>query len=148
MITYRRATTQDIPDLIRLRKTQLSDEGQDITSMDIDDEMERYFKDAFASGRFTEFLAMDGDEIVGIGALVICDFPPSYANATGRRAYIANMYTAKTHRRQGIAHEMIARCKELAHAQGVTQFFLIASTMGKPVYQSVGFHENPTWLTN
>ncbi|MBR1757739.1 MAG: GNAT family N-acetyltransferase [Lachnospiraceae bacterium] len=147
MITYRKATEKDIPDLIRLRKTQLSDEGQDITSMDIDDEMHRYFTDAFASGRFTEFLAEDEGEIVGTGALIIFDFPPSYANATGRRAYIANMYTAKSHRRRGIAHEMISRCKQLAFSQGVTQFFLIASTMGKPVYESVGFHENPTWLT-
>ena len=147
MITYRTAAPADIPDLIRLRKAQLADEGQDIHSMDIDSEMLRYFTDQFATGNFTEILACDGDEIVATGAVVFFDFPPSYTNAEGRRAYIANMYTAAPYRGRGIATEILLKLRDLATARGIDKFFLIASSQGKPVYKRIGFDEDPTWLT-
>ena len=147
MITYRYATTDDIDTMIRLRKAQLADEGMDIHSMDIDQEMVRYFSEQLASGRFIEFLAEDDGEPIATGAVIFFDFPPSYTNWHGRRAYIANMYTAPGYRGQGIATEMLRRMKEEALARGIDKFFLIASTMGKPVYQRFGYNEDPTWLT-
>ncbi len=147
MITYRLAVPEDIPDLIRLRKTQLSDEGQDIHSMDIDHEMDRYFRDQFATGNFFELLGCDGEDIIATGAVIFFDFPPSYTNAHGRRAYIANMYTARPYRGKGIATEILTRLHDMGLARGIDKFFLIASPYGKPVYQRFGFAEDPTWLT-
>ena len=147
MITYRQAVTEDIPELVRLRKAQLADEGQDITSMDLDAQMSAYFAEEMAGDSFVEILACDGDEIVATGAVIFFRFPPSYGTPAGRRAYIANMYTADAYRGRGIATEILTRLHDLALSRGVDKFFLIASTLGKSVYERFGFREDPSMLS-
>ena len=65
--------------------------------------------------------------------------PPSSYNRTGWKGFIANMWTRPDHRRQGLATRLLDLCVAEARARGVTQLWLGASAVGKPVYQKYGF---------
>lgn len=137
---YRKATLGDIETLVRLRKIQLIDEGLE-PNTEIDGELFAFFENKLASGELIQWLAEDDGEIVGCGAVIFYDFPPSYTNVTGRKAYFANMYTKDDYRGQGIASHILNLLVEEVKKTGITNIWLIASTLGKPVYKKFGFQE-------
>jgi len=50
-----------------------------------------------------------------------------------------NVYTRNEYRRQGIARQMCEMLIEDAWARGATEISLDATTMGRPLYESLGF---------
>lgn len=94
---YRKATREDINLLMELRKFQLVDEG--ITAdKDIDNELEDFFQRKLAEGSLIQWLVMEENEIIATGAIVIYEFPPTYTNKSGKKAYVTNMYTKNAYR--------------------------------------------------
>lgn len=142
---YRKATIKEIDTLIQLRKRQLVDEGIE-PNQDIDRELQVFFSNKMSDGSLIEWLAEDNAEIIASGAIVFYEFPPSYTNTSGKRAYITNMYTKKNYRRQGIATNMLTQLVAEAKIAGVSKIWLGASKLGRPVYKKFGFHETDHWL--
>ena len=141
MIRYRKAAVSDIPDLARIRKIQLQDEGQS-PETDMDKELIGYFEDRMSSGDLVEWVAEDKHgEIIATAAIVFMDFPPAFTNPTGRKGYIANMYTADRYRGQGIATDLIKKLEQEARNRGITKLVLHASEMGRKVYARIAFAE-------
>ena len=89
---YRKATIEDIPELARIRKMQLHDEGPQPEET-MDEELEAYFSEKMADGSLIQWVAEDDNQIIGTGAIIFMDFPPSFTNKSGKQGYIANMYT-------------------------------------------------------
>ncbi|MBQ6401911.1 MAG: hypothetical protein IJI20_06475 [Firmicutes bacterium] len=58
MIRYRKATMADIPELARIRKIQLQDEGQS-PDTDMDRELTDYFEEKMGAGELIEWVAED-----------------------------------------------------------------------------------------
>lgn len=84
-------------------------------------------------------LVFDNDKVVGAGAVSFYEVMPTYHNASGKKAYIMNMYTHEDYRRNGIASKtldlLVSACKE----KGVTFINLEATDMGRKLYQNYGF---------
>ena len=141
----RLATVADVQWLINSRKQILIDEGQTVTS-NINDQLQAYFEKQLTSNNYVQWLVEADEQIVATGAIQFISFPPSFANPTGVRGYICNMYTAAQYRKKGIAQQIV--CKLIAEAKGrdVHHLFLIASEMGKPVYKKIGFVENESYM--
>lgn len=136
---YRLADLKDIADLCRIRKQQLIDEGIEPSS-DIDEELQHYFSVKLGDKSLTEWLLIDDDdEIVATAAIVFMEFPPTYTNRSGIKGYVTNMYTAPGYRERGIATAMLHKLMAEARKRSVHKIWLVASKLGKPVYEKFGF---------
>ncbi|MDR4316721.1 GCN5-like N-acetyltransferase [Niallia circulans] len=142
---YRKATREDINLLMELRKFQLVDEG--ITAdKDIDNELEDFFQRKLAEGSLIQWLVMEENEIIATGAIVIYEFPPTYTNKSGKKAYVTNMYTKNAYRGKGIATTLLTKLVEEAESLGIKKIWLGASKLGRPVYKKFGFKETDEWM--
>ena len=103
--------------------------------------------DALAHGNQTTLLAMDGDQPVGCATLCYMTWLPTLSHPTGQRAHLMNVYTAQTHRRQGMARRLITALMEEAQSRGVTEISLDATEAGRPLYEALGFRANEEGMT-
>lgn len=142
---YRKAVPEDIPELIKMRKQQLIDEGLK-PDIDIDQTLYAYFQKAFREDSLVEWLVLDHNKIIATGAISFLQFPPTYTNKTGIKGYITNMFTEEAYRGRGIAKALLHKLTEEAKERGVTKLWLGASRMGRPVYLKFGFQETDEWL--
>ena len=144
-MNFRKATIEEIPQLVDCRVRQLIDEGQtpdkDITGANIE-----FFHEYFARGQMEEWVCEDEGRIVATGAIIWYRFPPSFDNGAGLKAYITNIYTDPEYRGRGIAPKMLELLEERAREEGACRIWLEASKWGKPVYKKYGFQENDTIL--
>ncbi|MEH6944781.1 GNAT family N-acetyltransferase [Bacillus sp. JJ722] len=142
---FRKANNNDIKKLVELRKKQLVDEGLE-PNIDIDSELTIFFKNKLSDGTLIQWLVEDKEEIIACGAVIFYEFPPSYTNKTGKKGYIANMYTNENYRGQGIATMLLTRLVEEVRTSGISKIWLGASKMGRPVYKKFGFIETDEYL--
>lgn len=144
-MNYRKAMIDDIDLLIELRKKQLVDEGIE-PNIDIDSELYIFFKTKLSDRSLIQWLVEENEEIIACGAIIFYDFPPTYTNRSGRKAYITNMYTKEDYRGQGIATSLLTRLVDEARNSSITKIWLGASKLGRPVYKKFGFKETDEWL--
>ena len=144
-ILFRKATINDIVQISELRKKQLRDEGQK-PSINMDEELHQFFKDKMSSGDLIEWIAEDSNGIIATSAIIFMDFPPSFTNPTGKRGYIANMYTSDEYRGQGIAGRLLEYLEKEAQARGVEMLFLHASDLGRKAYVKSGYVETDIYM--
>lgn len=103
---YKRATMEDIDELVRTRiivlraANKLSDD-EDMSV--VEEESKAYYRRALETGEHIAYLVYDNGAFVGAGGVSFYQVMPTYHNPTGKKAYIMNMYTAPEYRRQGIA---------------------------------------------
>ena len=144
-MNYRKANWEDINKMVELRKKQLIDEGIEPT-VDIDKELYDFFQNKLSDGSLIQWLVEEEEEIIASGAIIIYEFPPSYTNKSGRKAYITNMYTREAYRGQGLATRLLTKLVDEAKHLEITNMWLGASKLGRPVYKKFGFQETNEWL--
>jgi GNAT superfamily N-acetyltransferase len=144
-LNYRKASMDEIHQLIELRKKQLIDEGIE-PYQNIDAELLSFFNHKMSDGSLIEWIVEDNEEIIATGAVMFYDFPPSYSNKSGKKAYITNMYTREDYRGQGIATRMLSILVDEARTAGISKIWLGASKLGRPVYKKFGFQDTDEWL--
>lgn len=86
----------------------------------------------------------DADEVVAIGRGVIVD-----AGALGRWLGVNAVETAPTHRRRGLASDVLAALVGWALGHGATRAFLqvdLANDVARTVYERAGFATHHTYL--
>lgn len=145
MLKYRKAKIDDISELIDLRKKQLVDEGIE-SSIDIDNELSIFFNNKLREGSLIQWVVEEKEEIIACGAVIFYEFPPTYTNKSGKKAYITNMYTQANYRGQGIATSLLTKLVEETKNAGISKIWLGASKLGRPVYKKFGFKETDEWL--
>lgn len=134
----RKAILRDIPRLMEMRKQLLIEEGSTPTCS-IDGELERYFTAGLSDGSFLAWVAEEEHEVIAAGGLCFYQRLPSYANPSGRIAYVTNMFTEKKYRRQGIATLLLNEIISEARSLHYTVVRLHASSDGKALYKKFGF---------
>jgi GNAT superfamily N-acetyltransferase len=93
-----------------------------------------------ADGTYFGFvLEEDGTAVAGIGLMVIAWPPHPSHPREDRRGYVLNVYVEPTHRKQGIAHRLMALAEDEFRQRGVTFAFLHATAMGRPLYERLGW---------
>lgn len=139
---YKRATMEDIDELVRTRiivlraANKLSDD-EDMSV--VEEESKAYYRRALETGEHIAYLVYDNGAFVGAGGVSFYQVMPTYHNPTGKKAYIMNMYTAPEYRRQGIAIHTLDLLVKDVKEQGVLQIALEATYMGRPLYERYGF---------
>lgn len=142
---FRKATVNEIDQLIYLRKKQLVDEGIE-PNQEIDTELKEFFTNKMSDGSLVEWVVEDNNEIIARGAIVFFEFPPTYTNKSGKKAYVTNMYTKESYRGQGIATKLLTKLVAEAKTAGIIKIWLGASKLGRPVYKKFSFKETDEWL--
>jgi GNAT superfamily N-acetyltransferase len=140
-LTIREATTDDIPEILRQRRSMYLD-------MDYEDspalaEMlstcEPYLKHALADRSFRSWLAIVGQKAVGGGAVLISPWPSHPYDLECRRATILNVYVYSEFRRQGIARQLMQTMIAWCRKENFASVFLHASKDGRTLYEALGF---------
>lgn len=99
-------------------------------------------RDYFSNGDQTTVLAIEEGEVIGCASMSYMWIMPTFSHPTGRRAHLMNVYTRDEYRRRGIARQMCEMLIEDAWAKGATEISLDATTMGRPLYESLGFAQS------
>ena len=144
-ITYRKLTEKDLEPFIRMRITQLREEGA-TEDLDLVPALQDYYSRHLADGTFVSWLALDGGRIIGTSGMSFVEKPPYFGCPTGRIGLLSSMYTEPDYRRRGIAKELLRRVVEEAHTYGCGCVQITASDMGVLLYTDFGFKKNGNFM--
>ena len=144
-IEYRKLTEKDLDAFIRMRITQLREEGA-TEEYDLVPALQDYYRRHMADGTFVSWLAVDGERIVGTSGMSFVEKPPYFSCPTGRIGLLSSMYTEPEYRRKGIAKELLRRVVADAEAYGCGAAQITASDMGVKLYSACGFVHNKNFM--
>ena len=136
---YKLATKDDIELMMKSRLEMLKVVNNLPQDYQYSDEIVKESREYFLNGDQTTVLAIDDGEVVGCASMSYMWIMPTFSHPTGKRAHLMNVYTRSSHRRQGIARQMCEMLIEDAWSKGATEISLDATTMGRPLYESLGF---------
>lgn len=142
MIEYKIATNEDIELLMSSRLEMLRIVNNLSDDYVFPDLIVNESRDYFLSGDQTTVLALDGDNVAGCASMSYMRIMPTFSHPTGKRAHLMNVYTRNEYRRQGIARKMVQMLIDDAWNRGATEISLDATTMGRPLYESLGFTDS------
>ena len=141
-LNYKKATIADLEILTETRIEVLraaNKLGDDVDMCEVKKQTLEYYKNALKDDSHSAYLVFDADTFVGAGAVSYFQVMPTFHNPTGKKAYIMNMYTKPSYRRQGIAFKILDLLVTEAKVKGITAISLEATQMGKPLYTKYGF---------
>ncbi|MGA2230688.1 MAG: GNAT family N-acetyltransferase, partial [Tepidisphaeraceae bacterium] len=139
-VTYRRATTSDIPSLVELRAVFLAEAtGADASDPVLLEAIERYFSSAIPGGDFISYLGVAGDRVIATSGLVYHRHAPSARNLSGVEPYIMNMYTRPEWRGRGIAAALLDKLVAFAREANFHRIRLHTYPKAVRLYARAGF---------
>jgi GNAT superfamily N-acetyltransferase len=119
---------------------------QDIGRLDADraaammDLLAPILRTMLARGDYIGWLAVTDDGAVAAGAGVhIRPLLPRPETLVGREALVVNVYVQPAYRRQGLARRLMEAIIAWSRERGIERVALHASSMGRPLYESLGF---------
>lgn len=145
MIEYRKLTKADLDTFIKMRITQLREEGA-TEDLDLKPALYDYYTKHLSDGTFVSWLAVDGDRIVGTSGMSFVEKPPYFGCPSGKIGVLSSMFTDKDYRRQGIAKQLLSKVTEEAREYGCGVVQITASDMGVLLYTDFGFTQNRNFM--
>ena len=155
MATYsiRRATLDDRASLIRHRFRMFEDMG--VTSPEhpaqpgSSEAFSAWLDGHLPAGRYVAWLVDAVDEagarsVVAGGGATLIPWPPGPRYPSGRLAFVYNVYTEPEHRGHGLARLVMETIHAFCREQGIGSVGLNASTVGQPLYESMGYRVTPS----
>ena len=139
MVEIRIATNDDIELLMSSRLEMLKVVNNLPADYEYSEEIVRESRDYFLNGDHITVLAVDDGEVIGCASMSFMWIMPTFSHPTGKRAHLMNVYTRSEYRRQGIARKMVNMLIDETWKRGATEISLDATTMGRPLYESLGF---------
>lgn len=133
------ATKEDIDLMMKSRLEMLKVVNGLPQDYEYDEAFVKAIREYFENGDQTTVLAIDNAEVIGCASMSYMWIMPTFSHPTGKRAHLMNVYTRDEYRRRGIARQMCEMLIEDARAKGATEISLDATTMGRPLYESLGF---------
>jgi GNAT superfamily N-acetyltransferase len=138
----RRATPDDAPDLVRLRRVMY-----DAVEVDHSDpawavSCEAILRARLASGEMAAFVVEEDGRVVAGGVGMLEQRLGGPRNPAGLHGFVQSMATEPDYRGRGHARAVFAALLAWFEANGVRSIGLHASPYGEPLYRSFGFSEN------
>ncbi|WP_164716480.1 GNAT family N-acetyltransferase [Paenibacillus whitsoniae] len=140
---FRKALTTDIPQIIKFRKILLGQEDNNT----MDETFSDYFSSSLADSSLVVWVADDDGIIVASVCFCLCRLAPRFENPSGMVAYMANVFTIPSYRRQGIGSKLIGKAIDDLKEQGIRKILLHSSDIAKPMYVNLGFIEGKNYMT-
>lgn len=142
MIEIKISTKNDIERLMSIRFEMLKVVNNLPEEYEYSDEIINESRDYFLNGDQMTVLAIDGDAVIGCASMSFLKIMPTFDHPTGKRAHLMNVYTRHEYRRQGIAQKMVELLIEKTWEKGATEISLDATTLGRPLYERIGFSDS------
>lgn len=143
----RKGTIEDIPTLLKHRRWMFEDiaklEGKEPDTAGLDAMVAAYsvFADLhLRDGSLMVWVIEYNGEMAASGSLSIMPWLPRPVDPAGRQPYVHGIYTMAGHRRKGLARRIMEAIVAECRQKGYFGIKLNASTEGKALYESLGFH--------
>ncbi len=99
-----------------------------------------WLQSKMTSREYLAWVAVDPpDRIVAGLGLWLMDWPPHLIGPGAPRGNILNVYTAPSHRRQGIARRLMDASLDWCRQNAIAAVILHASDQGRSLYEHLGF---------
>lgn len=136
----RRATTVDIPELVRLREVMMASVRGD-AGTGWQDACAAILERGLVDGSMVAIVVdrPSGEGLAACGVAMWAQRLPGTGCADGRYGYIQSMATDERDRRQGLARAVFTGLLAWFAELDVTRVDLHASSMGEPLYRQLGF---------
>jgi GNAT superfamily N-acetyltransferase len=142
MIEYRQAVEADFEQLAELRwdfRAEHKPEEQEMPREEFLTLCEDFYRQAFASGRWAGWVAVEDGIILSQFFIERVDRVPTPRRPRGHIGYVTNVYTRPQRRCQGIGGELARRAIAWAKAEGLDRLFLWPSQRSPAFYERAGF---------
>ena len=139
-IRYRMATAADVEALAELRWQMASEhEAERISHEDYIAAYCEAVRDELARGRYLAWLAESNGRPIACTVLIWWPMPPNMEELHRRRGYVSSVYTHPDFRRLGLARTLMETLIAQARELRISKLLLSSSSMGRPLYLSLGF---------
>jgi len=139
----RPATLDDAEILIHQRVQMFSDMGTHVDAA-VREAYRTWLAEMMPSGVYRAWLLENEQgEVVCGGGLTVLTWPPGPRSVEGRLAFVYNVYTEPSHRRQGHAESIMSAIHAWCREQGIHAVALNASRFGLSLYKAMGYREAP-----
>ena len=142
-ITYRKATINDLDELVRLRIAFLKEvqaiETRQYSEEELSTSLREYLSKSIANDEFVAWLAIFDGEIIATSGLCFFQITPGFTLIDGKIAYILNIYTLPHWRGKGVGKQVFDHILQEAIRRGYKRISLHASDDGRPIYEKFGF---------
>ena len=140
-IEIRRAGPGDVPLLAEMRVRSYVERhaSDDVGVEALRRSSETAFEAALGDGSLRSWLAFDGERPIGTASLMFLPSLPRLGVAVVRDGRVRNVYVEPTHRRRGIALALMRVVLEEAASANVDRLTLGTSTLGRSLYERLGF---------
>ena len=139
------AGADDSAELVRMARLMYASMGIDASGRLWQEVATESARRRLATGKMAAWV-IDSDEpgrVVAAGAVTIAERLPGPRNPSGRTGYIQWMYTEATHRRRGLAGQIMGALMAWLAEHEVNVVELHATEVGEPLYRSIGFTDPP-----
>lgn len=139
--TMRMATIEDAEIITGHRRAMFEDMNMtwtDITTVAFVD----WVKEKLAKGDYLGwFITREDGEVVAGAGLWLIEWPPTPIDVSTTRGYVLNVFVEAEYRHQGLARRLMTTILDYCKAQQLHVVTLHASSKGRPLYESLGFHD-------
>jgi len=142
MHTTRIATSADVTLITEHRHAMFAEIGW--STPDALATMSQHFRPwvdrMMAAAKYIGWVVEDEGQPVASAGFFELDWPPHpFDPASEARGYLLNFYVKPSHRRRGLAKELVKLAVAESRRRGLRVTTLHASDAGRPVYESLGF---------
>lgn len=137
-----KATNKDIETLVKIRLEMLKVVNNLSEDYVFASDFVENCRKNFLEGNQTDLLCMENGQAVGCATLCYISMMPTFAHPTGNRSHLMNVYVREEYRHKGLAKKMLNMLIDEARSRGVTEISLDATSMGRPLYNAMGFVQN------
>ena len=136
----------DLPTLLAWRREVIENVFGQEPSDALMRQNEDFYRRHLADETHLAFLALQNGEEAGCGSVCLTEELPSPDNPSGKCGYLMNIYVRAPFREHGIGHTIVKRLVSEALARGCGKIYLETTPEGRPVYESLGFHDLPDMM--
>lgn len=136
----------DLEELLKWRKEVIENVFGEVPSSELMELNKDYYERHLADNTHLAYIALLEGEEAGCGSICLSDELPSPDNTTGKCGYLMNIYVKEKYREHGIGHAIVSRLVEEAKIRNCKKIYLETTSDGRPVYESLGFHDLPDMM--
>jgi GNAT superfamily N-acetyltransferase len=146
----RAATLDDLDVLVRHRVAMFRDMGVALDASDLERAFMGWLRRTMPEGTYLAWVVehVEGADTAGTvvagGGATILPWPPGPRYPGDTLAFVYNVYTEPSHRRQGLARLIMDAIHAWCRAHGVTSLALNSSRDGLALYEQLGYVQSPS----